>query len=99
MQFTPDNIIGSLIGLTIAFLWAFSISIFDSQSGKIKPIAITSFKIWLALGVTSIVAIWQMQTEYGCPNCTGMIKRTYEDYVKLEGISSTGVTLPNGKEL
>jgi len=26
-------------------------------------------------------------------------KRTYEDYVKLEGISSTGVTLPNGKEL
>lgn len=26
--------------------------------------------------------IWGMQNQYGCPNCSGMIKRTYDDYVR-----------------
>ena len=26
-------------------------------------------------------------------------KRTYDDYAKLEGISSSRITLPNGKEI
>jgi drug/metabolite transporter (DMT)-like permease len=63
MQITPEIILGTMIGLIIAFLWAFSVSVFDSQSGKIKPIAITAFKVWLAVGVTSIVVVWQLQTE------------------------------------
>jgi drug/metabolite transporter (DMT)-like permease len=62
MQISPDIILGTAIGLVVAFLWALSVSIFDSQSGKIKPIAITAFKVWFALGVISVIVVWQMQT-------------------------------------
>lgn len=63
MQITPDTILGTAISLLVAFLLALSVSIFDSQKEKAKPIAITSYKVWLALGVSSIVVLWQIQTD------------------------------------
>ena len=44
-------------------LWAVSINIYNSQSDKIKPVAIGALKMWLALVVASIIVIWHIQNQ------------------------------------
>jgi drug/metabolite transporter (DMT)-like permease len=63
MQIHPDVILGTVLGLLMAHLNAFSVNVYNSQSDRAKPIAIAAVKMWLALGVTCIVVIWQIQNE------------------------------------
>ena len=49
MQATPQILIGSLIGLVGAALYGFSVVVYKSQSEGIRPIAISSIKMWIAL--------------------------------------------------
>jgi drug/metabolite transporter (DMT)-like permease len=61
MQIHPDVIVGTALGFTMSLIWAFSNNVYNSQSDKIKPIAIASFKMWLAFVVIGIIVIWQIQ--------------------------------------
>ena len=61
MQIHPDVILGTALGFLMSLIWAFSNNVYNSQSDKIKPIAIASFKMWLAFGVIGLIVIWQIQ--------------------------------------
>ncbi|MFX1261551.1 MAG: DMT family transporter [Promethearchaeota archaeon] len=50
MQLTPDVILGTVIGFLAAFMWAVSVVVYRSQSDEIRPLAIGSVKMWVALG-------------------------------------------------
>ncbi len=56
MQLTPDVIFGSIAILVGSALYAFSVVAYRSQSKEIRPIAIASIKIWVALGF--MVVLW-----------------------------------------
>jgi len=49
MQATPEILFGSLIGLIGAALYGFSVVVYKSQSEGIRPIAISSIKMWISL--------------------------------------------------
>jgi len=49
MQASPELIIGSLIGLLGAALYGLSVVVYRSQSDEIRPVAISSIKMWVAL--------------------------------------------------
>ncbi len=55
MQASPELIIGSLIGLLGAALYGLSVVVYRSQSDEIRPIAISSIKMWVALPFMIIV--------------------------------------------
>ncbi len=57
MQLTPDIIFGSISILIGAALYAFSVVAYRSQSKEIRPIAIASIKMWVALGFMLLLAI------------------------------------------
>jgi drug/metabolite transporter (DMT)-like permease len=61
MEIHPDIILGTSLGLLMAVIWAFSVNVYNTQSKKIKPIAVGAFKMWLALGFSIIVVLWQIQ--------------------------------------
>ena len=63
MQLHPDVLIGTAFGLLMSLFWAFSANAYNSQREKVRPIAIASFKMWLALGVISIVVLFLVQSE------------------------------------
>jgi drug/metabolite transporter (DMT)-like permease len=50
MQLTPDAIFGIAIGFLAASTWAVSVVVYRSQSDEIRPLAIGSIKMWVALG-------------------------------------------------
>jgi drug/metabolite transporter (DMT)-like permease len=49
MQVTPDFVIGATTGLLAAFLFAISVNIYKSQSVGIRPVAVSSIKMWISL--------------------------------------------------
>jgi drug/metabolite transporter (DMT)-like permease len=49
MQLTPDFMMGATAGLLSAFLFAISINIYKSQSEGIRPVAVSSIKMWISL--------------------------------------------------
>ncbi len=55
MQASPELIIGSLIGLLGAALYGLSVVVYRSQSDEIRPVAISSIKMWVALPFMIIV--------------------------------------------
>ncbi len=55
MQASPELVIGSLIGLLGAALYGLSVVVYRSQSDEIRPIAISSIKMWVALPFMIIV--------------------------------------------
>ena len=63
MQIHPDVILGTVLGLIMAALCAFSVNVYNSQSDKVKPVILGAVKMWLALGVSSIIVLWYIQNE------------------------------------
>jgi DME family drug/metabolite transporter len=62
MQLTPEIIIGSLIGLFTAFLWAISTNIYKAQSKEATPLTIAALKMWGALAFMSVIVILPFRT-------------------------------------
>ncbi len=57
MQLTPDIIFGSISILIGSALYAFSVVAYRSKSKEIRPIAIASIKMWVALGFMLILLL------------------------------------------
>ncbi|MFX1270923.1 MAG: EamA family transporter, partial [Promethearchaeota archaeon] len=57
MQLTPDAIFGTAIGFLAASMWAVSVVVYRSQSDEIRPLAIGSVKMWVALGFMTLLVI------------------------------------------
>ncbi|RLI52979.1 MAG: hypothetical protein DRO87_12295, partial [Candidatus Thorarchaeota archaeon] len=48
MQATADLILGSMIGLLGAALYGLSVVVYRSQADEIRPVAVSSIKMWVA---------------------------------------------------
>jgi len=57
MQASPEILIGSLIGLLGAALYGFSVVVYRAQSEGIRPVAISSIKMWVALPFMTIMVL------------------------------------------
>lgn len=57
MQVSSEILIGSLIGLIGTALYGFSVVVYRSQSKGIKPVAISSIKMWVALPFMTIILL------------------------------------------
>jgi len=57
MQASPELILGSLIGLLGAALYGLSVVVYRSQSEEIRPVAISSIKMWVALPFTAFLML------------------------------------------
>ncbi|MGY5856183.1 MAG: DMT family transporter [Candidatus Thorarchaeota archaeon] len=57
MQVTPDLILGSVIGLIGAALYGLSVVAYRSQADEIRPVAISSIKMFVALPFMVIMTI------------------------------------------
>ncbi|MBE0526905.1 MAG: hypothetical protein IH631_08175, partial [Candidatus Thorarchaeota archaeon] len=55
MQASPELIVGSLIGFLGAALYGLSVVVYRSQSEEIKPVAISSIKMWITLPFMAIM--------------------------------------------
>jgi drug/metabolite transporter (DMT)-like permease len=49
MQSTPGFLMGVVAGLLAAFLFAISVNVYKSQSEGIRPVAVSSIKMWISL--------------------------------------------------
>lgn len=58
MQLSTEIIIGSVIGIIAAFLWAISTNVYKSQSDEATPLAITMLKTWMSLIVMTLLVMW-----------------------------------------
>jgi drug/metabolite transporter (DMT)-like permease len=57
MQLTPDIVTGSIAALLGSALYAFSVVVYRSQKESIRPVAISSIKMWVALGFMSLMML------------------------------------------
>jgi len=57
MQASPELLIGSLIGLLGSALYGFSIVVYRSQADEIGPVAVSSFKMWVALPFMAVIVL------------------------------------------
>jgi len=57
MQLTPDIILGTAVGLLASALWAISVVVYRSQSEGIRPIGISSIKMWVAFVFMTIIVL------------------------------------------
>ncbi|TFG32136.1 DMT family transporter [Candidatus Thorarchaeota archaeon] len=62
MQLTPELVIGSLIGLLTAFLWAISTNVYKTQSKEATPIAIAALKMWAAMVFMTFIVMLPFRT-------------------------------------
>ncbi|MGY5879156.1 MAG: DMT family transporter [Candidatus Thorarchaeota archaeon] len=62
MQVTPEILIGSLIGLLTAALWAMSTIVYKSVSDEATPVGIASIKMWAAMFLMSLIIILPFRT-------------------------------------
>jgi uncharacterized membrane protein len=58
MQLTPEIIIGSLIGLLGSALYGFSVVVYRLQAKEVRPIAVSSIKMWVALPFMALMVIF-----------------------------------------
>jgi len=57
MQASPELLIGSLIGLLGSALYGLSIVVYRSQADEIGPVAVSSFKMWVALPFMAVIVL------------------------------------------
>ena len=57
MQISPELIVGSLVGLLGAALYGLSVVVYRSQADDIHPIAVSSFKMWVALPFMALMVL------------------------------------------
>ncbi|MFX1607292.1 MAG: DMT family transporter [Promethearchaeota archaeon] len=62
MQLSADFLIGSIIGILAAFLWAMATNVYKSQSNEATPLAISTLKTWLSLVVMAILVMLPFRT-------------------------------------
>lgn len=62
MQISPELLIGSVIGLFTAFLWAVSTNIYKTQSKEATPLAISALKMWAAMSFMTFIVILPFRT-------------------------------------
>ncbi len=62
MQLQAEYLIGSIIGLLAAFLWAMTTNVYKSQSNEATPLAISTLKTWIALVVMAVLVILPFRT-------------------------------------
>ncbi len=62
MQLSTEILIGSVIGIIAAFLWAISTNVYKSQSDEATPLAITMLKTWMSLIVMTLLVMWPFRT-------------------------------------
>jgi len=62
MQITPELLIGSLIGLFTAFLWAVSTNVYKTQSKEATPMAISALKMWAAMAFMTFIVLLPFRT-------------------------------------
>jgi uncharacterized membrane protein len=57
MQASPELLIGSLIGLFGSALYGLSVVVYRSQADEIGPVAVSSFKMWVALPFMALMVL------------------------------------------
>ncbi|MHA2602314.1 MAG: DMT family transporter [Candidatus Thorarchaeota archaeon SMTZ1-83] len=57
MQVTPELVLGTTVGFLASAMWAISVVVYRSQSKEIRPLAISSIKMWVALAFMSVVVV------------------------------------------
>ena len=62
MQISPELLLGSVIGLFTAFLWAISTNIYKTQSKEATPLAISALKMWAAMAFMTFIVILPFRT-------------------------------------
>ena len=62
MQLSADFLIGSIIGILAAFLWAMSTNVYKSQSDEATPLAISTLKTWMSLVVMTVLVMLPFRT-------------------------------------
>ena len=62
MQISPELLIGSMIGLFTAFLWAVSTNIYKTQSKEATPLAISALKMWAAMAFLTLIVMLPFRT-------------------------------------
>ncbi len=63
MQVTPELLLGTTIGFAASALWAVSVVVYRSQSKEIRPLAISSIKMWVALAFMSLIVFLPFRPE------------------------------------
>jgi len=59
MQATPELILGVAAGIASSVLYAIAVVIYKSQHEEIRPLTITSFRIWIVLPFMTIIGLLQ----------------------------------------
>ncbi len=62
MQVTLELVLGTTAGFVASAMWAISVVVYRSQSKEIRPLMISSVKMWVALGFMSVVVILPFRT-------------------------------------
>ena len=63
MQVTPEMMIGIATGLLASAIYAVSVVIYKSQSDSIRPLAISSIKMWVALAFMTALVVLPISSE------------------------------------
>jgi len=63
MQFTPEMMIGIATGLLSSAIYAVSVVVYRSQSDSIRPLAIGSVKMWVALAFMTALVVLPIRFE------------------------------------
>jgi drug/metabolite transporter (DMT)-like permease len=63
MQVTPETMIGLATGLLASAIYAMSVVVYRSQSDSIRPLAISSIKMWVALAFMTALVVLPIRSE------------------------------------
>jgi len=63
MQVTPEMMFGIATGLLASAIYAVSVVVYKSQSGSIRPLAISSIKMWVALAFMTALVVLPISPE------------------------------------
>ena len=63
MQVTPEMMIGVATGLLATAIYAISVVVYKSQSDSIRPLAISSIKMWVALAFMTALVVLPIRSE------------------------------------
>jgi DME family drug/metabolite transporter len=63
MQVTPETMIGLATGLLASAIYAVSVVVYRSQSDSIRPLAISSIKMWVALAFMTALVVLPIHSE------------------------------------
>ena len=63
MQVTPETMVGLATGLLASAIYAVSVVVYKSQSDSIRPLAISSIKMWVALAFMTALVVLPISSE------------------------------------